>query len=325
MRRPGERRITPTERRIAPGVHQLALPSRTLPPFTDTWTTLLVANGRAALVDPGFMDPRDAEVLVDWARRHGARDLDRILLTHTHGDHVEGLPALLELLGPVPVHVHPAEADRVPGDGDVRPLGDGRRLMLGGAVVQAIHTPGHAPGHLAYELSWPTDPGGQTDAGGQTQPAGVVAGDLLTGRGSSWIGLPEGDVAAYLDSLARVRSRAPSWLTVAHGEPIDDPVTALDAARDHRLRREAAIVAALSEPLGTDELATRVYGELDSDPAGHPDGDADDDSDGDLRRSPRSLVRAALLAQLVKLMREMRVVHLGDDAEGPWVRRQGAT
>ncbi len=303
------------ERRVASGVHQLALPSRTLPPFDRTWVTLLVAAGRAALVDPGFADPRDADVLVDWAREHGARDLDRVLLTHTHGDHVAGLPALLERLGPVPVHVHPAEADRVPGDADVRPLADGRRLMLGGAVVQALHTPGHAPGHLAFELSMPAD------AAGPTERPGVVAGDLLTGRGSPWIGLPEGDVAAYLNSLARIRSRAPAWLAVAHGEPVTDPAAALDAARDHRLRREAAIVAALSEPLRTDELATRVYGELRGDPSGHPHDDPHDDR----RRDARSLVRNALLAQLVKLMREMRVMHLGDDAEGPWARRDGAT
>lgn len=297
----------PNERRVAPGVHQLALASRTLPPFDATWVTLLVADGRAALVDPGFADPRDADVLVAWARSHGARDLDRVLLTHTHGDHVAGLPALLERLGPVPVHVHPTEADRVPGDADVRPLADDRRLVLGGAVVQAIHTPGHAPGHLAFELSWPAD------AAGRTEPPGVVAGDLLTGRGSSWIGLPEGDVAAYLNSLARVRSRAPAWLAVAHGEPVADPAAALDAARDHRLRREAAIVAALSEPLRTDELVTRVYGELRADPS------------GDAPRETPSLVRNALLAQLVKLMSEMRVMHLGDDAEGPWARRDGAT
>jgi len=297
----------PEERRVAPGVHQLALPSRTLPPFDATWVTLLVADGRAALIDPGFADPRDADVLVAWARERGARDLDRVFLTHTHGDHVAGLPALLERLGPTSVHVHPAEADRVPGDADVRPLGDGRRLVLGGAVVHALHTPGHAPGHLAFELSWPAD------ASGRTQPPGVVAGDLLTGRGSSWIGLPEGDVAAYLNSLARIRSRGPAWLAVAHGETIPDPAGALDAARDHRLRREAAIVAALDEPLRTDELATRVYGELREDPRGVA------------ARGARSLVRNALLAQLVKLMAEMRVMHLGDDAEGPWARRDGAT
>lgn len=295
------------ERRVARGVHQLALASRTLPPFDATWVTLLVADGRAALVDPGFADPRDADVLVAWARGHGARDLDRVLLTHTHGDHVAGLPALLERLGRVTVHVHPAEADRVPGDADVRPLGDGRRLMLGGAVVHALHTPGHAPGHLAFELSWPAD------AAGGTERPGVVAGDLLTGRGSSWIGLPEGDVAAYLNSLARIRSRGPAWLAVAHGEPVADPAGALDAARDHRLHREKAIVAALSEPLRTDELLLRVYGRLRV------------DARGDSPRSTRSLVRDALLAQLVKLMSEMRVMHLGDDAEGPWARRDGAT
>lgn len=318
---------SPAERRIAPGVHQLALPSRTLPPFTDTWITLLMANGRAALVDPGFADPGDAEVLVAWARRHGADDLDRILLTHTHDDHVAGLPALLRLLGPVPVHVHPVEAGRVPGEGDVRPLGDDRRLMLGGAVVQAIHTPGHAPGHLAYELSWPMD------AAGRMQPAGVVAGDLLTGRGSSWIGLPEGDVAAYLSSLERLRARSPAWLAVAHGEPIDDPAAALDAARDHRVRREATIVAALSEPTSTDELASRVYGELHDEPETGPVADPASGTGvapnggrvTDPRRRPKALVRAALLAQLVKLMREMRVMHLGDDEDGPWVRRDGAT
>lgn len=287
------------ERTVAPGVHQRACPSLTLPPFDATWVTLIRSGSRGALVDPGFKDPSDAEALLAWARDLGVLDIDRVLITHTHRDHVCGLGPVLDLLGPgVQVYVHPAEVARIGVQADVRPLGDGRSLVLGGALVRALHTPGHSPGHLAFEVRPAADP---RDAPG---PAGLVAGDLITGLGSPWIGLPEGDLGDYLASLERVRKLAPAWIAVAHGEAVQDPIAALGAAARHRQERLDAVVAALDEPTRLEALQRTVY--------------------GDVHDPDAPFVRSALLANLLHAMRELRVAHLGDDEDGPYLRRRGS-
>lgn len=287
-----------TERTVAPGIHQRAFATATLPPFATTWVTLIRSGRRGALIDPGFEDPSAAETLLAWAEGLGARDIDRVLISHTHHDHVAGLAALLDLLGrQVPVYVHPVEADRLDLQANLRPLGDDRTMVLGGAVVRSLHTPGHTPGHLAFEVhpaAEPRDPAG---------PPGLVAGDLITGSGSPWIGLPEGDLGDYLASLERVRTLKPAWIAVAHGDPVDDPTAALDAALHHRRQRLEAVVTALDAPTRLGDLQRAVYADV-ADP-----------------NAP--LVRSALLANLVHAMRELRVAHLGEDEDGPYLRIKG--
>lgn len=270
--------------RVAPGVARLTLAARTLPPFDATNVWLLTSADRAALVDPGFRDPADVARV---AEALGGRELKMVLLSHTHPDHVAGLPAVLERFGSVPVYVHPAEAERVPGDADVRALQGGRALMLAGRLVRAVHTPGHAPGHLAFHLP---------DVGG------VLAGDLLTARGSTWVGLPEGDAGAYLASLDALEELAPGWIGVAHGTDPGPPGAAIARARRGRHAREAAIEEALRDTLRLDELRARVYGDVAEGPA-------------------RALVDASLLAHLQRLMATLRVLHLGEGSDGPYRRR----
>gem|GEM_PF-945780 len=277
-----------TERMLAPGVLQLELPSATLRPFTTTWATLIHSGGRGTIVDPGFHDPEDAANLVTWAQAHGAHDIDRILLTHTHRDHVMGVPALLEHLGPVPIHVHPLEADRVPGGGQIVPTGHDRVLILGDLTVRALHTPGHAIGHLAFLVEGPST------------PAGVLVGDLLSGLGSTWVGLPEGDVRAYMSSMRAIRALQPKWLGVAHGPVVEDPVGAIDAVLTHREARELALLENLHEPRTLQELLHAVYGAVDA--------------------SMNDMVRAVLLANLAALLKEQKVMLLGENEEGPYLQ-----
>jgi len=274
---------------VAPGVLQHAFASNTLPPFDATWVTLVHDAGRAVIIDPGFREPADADALLAWAARHGVGDVDRILLTHTHRDHVAGVPALLDRLGDVPVHVHPLEADRVPGDGRIIPTSGERTLVVGNATIRTLHTPGHALGHLAFEV---------TDGTGQ--PAGIVAGDLLTGKGGTWVGLPEGDVRAYVASVGAVRDRNPAWLAVAHGPAVEEPQPALDAVLAHRASRERSLLEAAGVPRSLDALLDAVYGEV--------------------AEEVRPWVRAALLANLVPLLRERKVQLLGEDENGPYQR-----
>ena len=90
------------------------------------------------------------------------------------------------------------------------------------------HTPGHASGHLCFEVEATGD---------------LVAGDMVAGFGTIVIDPPEGDMDLYLDSLDRLRELAPRTLFVGHGAPFLDSVTKLTEYRDHRLAREAQVLA----------------------------------------------------------------------------------
>lgn len=249
---------------VAPGLWRLPFNSSTLPPFDHTNGWLVVDGSSAALVDPGFRDAHGLELLAGALRAAGAEQLTGIWLTHAHHDHCEGLSRVTDVHPRVPIHVHGLEASRV--DMGVSPrafvveVHDRDVLTVGDRTVRVLHTPGHSPGHVAYVLD---------DIGW------ILAGDLLAGHGSVWVGAPEGDVRDYLESLARIGRERPKAIGPGHGDPIADPRAAIEAASAHRLEREAQIVSALAMPtqsmsaqaaarrgLTLAELRTRVYPNL---------------------------------------------------------------
>ncbi len=218
-----------------PGVLLFPLPTPTLPParFTNAY---LIGRGRCALVDPGSPDPRQIEGLVAAlaaARAKLGRETTAIWLTHHHPDHVGGASALRARLG-VPVCAHPETARLLAGRGiEVDgALEDGKVTDLGGATpfpVRVLHTPGHAPGHLAFY---------------DETLGSLVCGDLVSGISTIVVDPPQGDMDLYLDSLARMRDLAPRALFPAHGPAIADAVGKLQGFIDHRLWREERILAA---------------------------------------------------------------------------------
>jgi glyoxylase-like metal-dependent hydrolase (beta-lactamase superfamily II) len=76
-------------------------------------------------------------------------EITHVLVTHPHGDHVAGLAAAREQLGNPPLVAHGACAAELDDEVEVT-LGDGESLDAGGLQVEALYTPGHAAGHLAY-------------------------------------------------------------------------------------------------------------------------------------------------------------------------------
>ncbi len=101
-------------------------------------------SGKGVLIDGNDMlDP-----LLDRAEQDGI-EITHILITHPHVDHVAGLAAAQERLGGPPFVAHPDAAAEI--DEEVAELiEDGGKLTSGGLEIEAISTPGHASGHLAY-------------------------------------------------------------------------------------------------------------------------------------------------------------------------------
>ncbi|MGV1049887.1 MAG: MBL fold metallo-hydrolase [Solirubrobacterales bacterium] len=86
--------------------------------------------------------------LLEKAEREGI-EITHILVTHPHGDHIAGLAEAAEKLGNPPLVAHQATAEEIDEKVGVI-LGDGDKLEAGGLDVEALFTPGHAAGHLAF-------------------------------------------------------------------------------------------------------------------------------------------------------------------------------
>ncbi len=279
-----------TSETVADGVHRLPLPSDTLPPFDHTNSYLIESRGVGVLVDMGSEEGEALGVL-EKTLQEKVNLFKALLLTHTHPDHCAGAKKLQDHFD-VPIYVHPLERPRFEEKyeptGEVISLQDERVLTVGDKEVRALHTPGHSPGHLSFHL-----PDTRT----------ILAGDVVANRGSTWVGLPEGDVADYLATLERLRDLDADLIGPGHGEVIANPRKRLDESKAHRLEREQQVLDTLgSEQLSLDELRTRIYPQV--------------------PERMTKLVEGSVLAHLKKLMAEMRVVHLGEDEAGPYAVRR---
>jgi glyoxylase-like metal-dependent hydrolase (beta-lactamase superfamily II) len=90
----------------------------------------------------------DLGPLLERAERDGIA-ITHVLVTHPHTDHVAGLTEARARLGNPPLVAHEATAAELDDEVEIV-LGDGEALDANGIEVEAIYTPGHAAGHLAY-------------------------------------------------------------------------------------------------------------------------------------------------------------------------------
>lgn len=76
-------------------------------------------------------------------------EITHVLVTHPHGDHVAGLAEARAQLGDPPLVAHEACAAELDQEVEIT-LGDGEKLQAGALEIEALFTPGHAAGHLAF-------------------------------------------------------------------------------------------------------------------------------------------------------------------------------
>ena len=254
-------------------------------PFTFTGTgTYIIGSGEVAVIDPG---PHQAAHLEALKRTLAGEQVTAILVTHTHLDHSPLSAALAEATGatiyglPAP-RLKEASIRLDEGhDRSFRPdalLADGERVSGPGWTLEALATPGHASNHLCYALA---------------EENALLSGDHVMGWSTTVVSPPDGDMAAYLESLDRVARRGFSTLWPTHGPPVTDPAPFLAAYRAHRMEREAQVLAQLAKGRRRiPQMVAEIYAEVD----------------------PRLHAAAAhsVLAHLIKLVREGRVT-----SEGP--------
>jgi hydroxyacylglutathione hydrolase len=126
---------------------------------TNCYLVIDDASDEAVIVDPGADAGRIQEALAAEGVRASA-----IWLTHAHFDHVGAIADLCEA-EPLPVLLHPDDVRlyehatvqaaaygsmvRSP-EAPTSPLAHGQTVRVGQHSARCLHTPGHAPGHVAF-------------------------------------------------------------------------------------------------------------------------------------------------------------------------------
>jgi hydroxyacylglutathione hydrolase len=156
----------------------------------------------AAVVDPAW----EVDRLLREAKRL-AVEIQLVLITHTHNDHIEGVGELCEKTGATVV-VNPREADRVRAAGrTLTDAIDGRDFAIGRRGVRALGTPGHTVGGTCYLAD-----------------GFVVTGDVMFVGGCGRTDFQGGDTAEMWQSLQRL-GRLPEETRVYPGHNYGDTVT----------------------------------------------------------------------------------------------------
>jgi glyoxylase-like metal-dependent hydrolase (beta-lactamase superfamily II) len=193
----------------------------------------------AVVVDPGPLD----EAHLGAVAALGPVAL--ILLTHGHPDHAEGAHLFQEMTGAPMAAAEPGLVV------DAEPLRGAETFTdVGGLTIRTLATPGHTSDSVSFVVD-------------DEVPA-LLTGDTILGRGSTVVAHPDGRLAAYLDSLTRLRDLGPILLLPGHG-PVRSDVAALAteylAHREQRLAQVRAAVAAGDRTAR--DVVRRVYVDVD--------------------------------------------------------------
>ncbi|HEX9999919.1 MAG TPA: MBL fold metallo-hydrolase, partial [Actinoplanes sp.] len=203
---------------------------------TNTWILRAPGEEVGVVIDPG---PRDEHHLSRIAE-HGPFRF--ILVTHGHHDHVEGAPRLSELLGGTPVRA--AEAAHCVG---AEPLTPDEQLT---GYLRVLATPGHTADSVCF-------------LAGADGDRTMFTGDTILGRGTTVVAAPDGDLAAYLESLDLLAGFDGVPMLPGHGPARPDVADVARLYREHRRERLAQVAAAMAAGADTPaKIVDRVYPDI---------------------------------------------------------------
>ena len=194
-----------------------------------TCNAYLVDGEITTLVDAGAMPG-----VVDEVREH-VDDVERVVLTHQHGDHVEQLDAVLDAFDGHESHRDSLanQKSEISGDAELfayddhprrtHEIEDGDEVQIGDETHEVVYTPGHADDHVAFV--------------GETA---LFSGDVVVYNDGAFengsFGRTDhaaGDRERLIESLRTILDRLPDsveGLYAGHGDPFE--ATAGESVRD---------------------------------------------------------------------------------------------
>ncbi len=208
-----------------PEIERIVAPNAGPMTLEGTNTYVVAAGDGAFVIDPGPAHEGHIAAVRATVDAHG--EIDGILLTHSHLDHSAGVSMLAEaplLWGSVGTGDESSSEGGAASQGR-RPERPPDRI----GPFEVIPTPGHAVDHVCFALG-----------------AVVFCGDLVLGRGSSFVPPDGGSLGGYLDSLRTILEREPDILCPGHGPYVTTPRAKLSEYVEHRLERERKLLESLA-------------------------------------------------------------------------------
>ncbi|MDF1597353.1 MAG: MBL fold metallo-hydrolase [Acidimicrobiia bacterium] len=175
---------------------------------------ILIRAGSAAIVDTGVAgsapDIEDGLTAVGL----GWEDVEHLILTHRHNDHIGSAEAVLTAAASATSYAGEADISQIPTSRPIVAVGDGDEVF----GLQIIHTPGHTDGHISV-----LDPAGGV----------LVAGDALNGAAGGVTGAnPDfsSDMVTANETVRKLAGLTFDTVLFGHGEPVEGGAGTLVAA-----------------------------------------------------------------------------------------------
>jgi len=249
---------------VTPGIRRLT--ANNPGPFTFHGTnTYLLGSRRLVCLDPGPAAPDHIEAIVKAA---AGAEIEFILVSHTHVDHSPGARLLKKLTGAPIVGCGPHVAARALAEKELNPLdasgdkvhvpdqqlGDGDVFVASELQLETIATPGHTANHLCFAL--------------QSESV-LLSADHVMGWSTSVVAPPDGNMRDYMTSIDKLLTRSEQTYLPGHGGVLPAAPIYVNELKQHRLKRESAILEQLANVEKTiPEIVTVLYAAVD--PVLHP-------------------------------------------------------
>ena len=237
---------------VEPGIGRLLAHNPSAFTYYGT-QTYLAGEREVAVIDPGPDLPEHLDAIEQAIAR---RRVVAIMCTHTHRDHSPAARALAKRTGAPIIGCAPLALETVGPradasfDGDYAPdrmLEDGHAIDVDGKPITAVATPGHTSNHLCFAYG---------DA--------LFTGDHVMGWSTTVVVPPDGDMAAYMASLEKLRRRDDRVYYPAHGPAVTNPRQYVRHLVGHRMQREKQILSLVREKARPiPEIVANAYPGLD--------------------------------------------------------------
>ncbi|CRG83529.1 Beta-lactamase-like protein 2 [Talaromyces islandicus] len=239
----------PEIKKISPRVIRVLGGNPGLMQLQGTNTYIVGTGTKRILVDTGQGIPQWTQLISSTIEEHDIT-IEKVLLTHWHGDHTGGVPDLIRMYPDLEGSIYKNRPDA-----GQKPISDGQIFKTEGATIRAVFTPGHSVDHMCFLLQ---------------EEEALFTGDNILGHGTTAVE----DLGAYMDSLFVMQRQNCKIGYPGHGELICDLKLVMQTEIGRKKRRERQIIAGLKALQERNpgrmgalprDLVTEVFGDLPED------------------------------------------------------------